>query len=90
MRFDELTKQRHLETSLAQLALIVESTSDAIIGMTLDGIITSWNNGAEKIYGYSATEMVGSYIFPLFPSEKRIKQIFKDILKGELSTYLMN
>ena len=42
-----------------ELAHIVEASSDAIVGATLDGIVTSWNRGAERLYGYSAEEMVG-------------------------------
>lgn len=57
---------RHEET-LRKLAAIVESSEDSIIGKTLDGVVTSWNAGAEKMFGYSAGEMVGSPISILFP-----------------------
>lgn len=50
-----------------RLAAIVASSSDAIIGKTLEGIVTSWNAGAERIFGYSAAEMVGQSIFRLIP-----------------------
>jgi two-component system sensor kinase FixL len=59
---------RHEET-LLKLAAIVESSEDSIIGKTLDGIVTSWNAGAEKMFGYSAEEMVGSPISILFPEQ---------------------
>ena len=51
----------------SRLAAIVESSDDAIIGKTLDGVVTSWNAGAERLYGYSAFEMVGSSVSRLAP-----------------------
>jgi len=51
----------------AWLAAIIESTDDGIISKTLDGIITSWNPGAERIFGYSAAEIIGQPMTRLFP-----------------------
>ncbi len=68
-RLEHAIEHREADETLAQLAAIVESSNDAIIGKTLDGIITSWNSGAEKIYGYSAQEAIGSPIAILVPPE---------------------
>jgi PAS domain S-box-containing protein len=55
------------EDALFWLAAIVESSEDAIYGKTLEGIITSWNHGAEKLYGYSAEEVIGRSVSMLAP-----------------------
>jgi two-component system, cell cycle sensor histidine kinase and response regulator CckA len=58
---------REIEAAHAYLASIVSSCNDAIIGKTLQGTVVSWNNGAEKLYGYTAAEMVGRPITLLCP-----------------------
>jgi PAS domain S-box-containing protein len=55
--------------SLLQLAAIVEESHDAIVGKTLEGIITSWNGGAAKMFGYSPEEVIGKPMANLFPPE---------------------
>ena len=59
----------HLPQDSALLAAIVESSDDAIIGKTLDGIITSWNQGAQRIFGYRAQEMIGEPISRIIPPD---------------------
>ena len=73
------------EEARSQLAAIVESSDDAVIGKTLDGIITSWNKGAEKLYGYSADEVVGRPISILVPSERpnEVPEILESIGRSE-------
>ena len=85
-RSSKLSQNFHtLEETRSQLAAIVESSDDAIIGKTLDGIITSWNLGAERIYGYTSKEIVGRSISILSPPGRpdEVAQILKKIKRGE-------
>ncbi|MFI8621236.1 CHASE domain-containing protein [Marinomonas sp. NPDC078689] len=70
----------------AKIAAIVESSSDGIVGTTLDGIITSWNKGAEKIFGYKKSDVLGDSVYQLLIPDDRSeqeRQIFESIKKGE-------
>jgi PAS domain S-box-containing protein len=69
----------------ARLALIIDSSEDAIIGKTLDGTITSWNKGAQRIYGYTPEEVIGKNISILAPSDRpdEIPGILGRIARGE-------
>src|SRR2546425_11504540 len=69
----------------SHLAAIVESSDDAIIGETLDGIVTSCNQGAERIYGYTAAEMIGKSVDLLVPPDREdeIPAILKRIRNGD-------
>lgn len=81
----EITSRKQAEQKLNQLAAIVESSGDAIISKGLDGSILSWNRGAERMFGYSAEEIIGKPITVLFP-EDRIEEesdILKRIRAGE-------
>ena len=69
----------------SRLASIIDSSEDAIIGKGLDGIVTSWNKGAERIYGYTPEEVVGKHISILAPSDRpdEIPGILRKIARGE-------
>ena len=81
----DVTELRRAEEERTRMALMVESSDDAIIGKTLDGIITSWNRGAEKIYGYSAEEIKGKSISILVPPGHHddVSQILDQLRRGE-------
>ncbi|HKU30288.1 MAG TPA: response regulator [Arthrobacter sp.] len=73
---ENINLTRDLESKVAQrtaelegLGAIVNSSADAIVGKTLDGVITSWNPGAERIYGYSAAEAIGRHVSFIIPEE---------------------
>jgi PAS domain S-box-containing protein len=70
---------------LYQLASIVESSEDAIISKKLDGIVLSWNKSAERVYGYSAKEMIGKSIDKIYPSDKKneLAEILNKIANDE-------
>ena len=81
----DITARKLAEETLARQAAIIESSDDAIISKTLDGIITSWNRSAEKLFGYPAKEAVGQPMLMLFPPE-RVKEetdILARIARGE-------
>lgn len=63
----DITAQRAAEVGSRYLAAIIESSDDAIVSKNLDGIVTSWNNGAQRIFGYTAEEMIGQPISKLIP-----------------------
>ena len=66
----EITERKRAEDAVTQLAAIVESSDDAIVGTTLEGAITSWNKGAEIVYGYSAEEVTGRSVSILYPPDR--------------------
>jgi len=67
----DITDRRHAQEGQARLASIVQASREAILGKTLDGIVTSWNPGAEALFGYTAAEMIGGPIEVLVPPEGR-------------------
>jgi PAS domain S-box-containing protein len=65
-----VARDPHDFEAASRLAAIVESSADAMIGKTLDGVVTSWNAGAERMYGYGAKEIVGRNISVLIPPDR--------------------
>ena len=80
-----LRTNRQLWEYRSRLAAIIDSSEDAIIGKNLDGIVTTWNKGAERIYGYTAEEMVGKCISVIAPQDRlgEIPELLRKIAKGE-------
>jgi PAS domain S-box-containing protein len=80
-----LTERKREEAAVAELAAIIESSDDAIIGKDLQGIITSWNAGAEKMFGYTPSEMIGASIRRLIPLARQTEEakILGQIKRGE-------
>lgn len=64
-------ERKRAEEERAYMAAIIESSEDAIISKTLDGTITGWNMGAERLYGYSSADAIGRSISILIPPDRR-------------------
>ena len=81
----EIQERKRAEAGQERLAAIVNSSEDAIIGKTLAGIITDWNPGAEKLFGYNATEAIGRPMRFIFPLERVAEEaeILARITRGE-------
>lgn len=81
----DVTESKLAEAEKAKLAAIVQSSDDAIISKTLDGIVTSWNQAAEKLFGYTEEEMIGQSITVLIPKDRSNEetQILNHLRKGE-------
>lgn len=82
---EDLTASRINNDGLRHLAAIVESSDDAIISKTLDGIVTSWNKAAERIFGYTAPEIIGKHISILIPADRQDEEpaILKQLAEGK-------
>lgn len=84
----DISQRKQAEAARDHLAAIVQSTTDAVIGKNLAGFITSWNNGAEKTYGYTPAEAIGRPISMLTPRELQdeIPRLIERIRHGEVIT----
>ncbi len=82
---EDMTSRKRAEEAQSRLAAIVTSSDDSIISMTLDGAITTWNRGAERMYGYRSDEMIGQTTRVLIPPDRanEEKLILERIRKGE-------
>jgi PAS domain S-box-containing protein len=83
--FQDITFQTRAFTDRARLAAIVESSDDAVVGKTLDGIITSWNAGASRIFGYTAEEAIGQHISFIIPPDRLAEEddVLARLRRGE-------
>jgi PAS domain S-box-containing protein len=81
----DVTERKQAERAAEQLASIIESSDDAIVSKDLNGVIASWNRGAERLFGYTAAEVIGQPITILIPSERREEEteILARIRRGE-------
>jgi PAS domain S-box-containing protein len=78
------TERMEVEETRARLSAIVESSDDAIVSKTLDGIVTSWNRAAEQMFGYTAAEAVGQHITLIIPgAAEREDEVLARLRRGE-------
>src|SRR3984957_3844031 len=85
LTFHDVTEQKEAERTTSLLAAIVDSSDDAILSKKLDGTITSWNQSAERLFGYKAEEAVGQHITLIVPWERRAEEedILRRLARGE-------
>jgi PAS domain S-box-containing protein len=85
VNYRDITERKKYEEVQVHFASIVESSDEAIISYTLEGIITSWNKGAEKLYGYTAEEIIRHSVDILVPEDRKeeLVNIFQDLEEGK-------
>ncbi len=81
----DISERKEADLAIRRLAAIVESSDDAIVSKDLNGVITTWNRGAERLFGYSADEAIGQPITILMPAERVSEEssILERVRKGE-------
>jgi PAS domain S-box-containing protein len=82
---EDITERKLAEEAQSRLVAVITSSDDAIISMTLDGVLLSWNGGAQRMYGYTADEMIGRTTRALIPSDRLGEEpsILERIRRGE-------
>ena len=87
-RSRDIGERKRTDALISEMAAIVDSSNDAIIGKTLEGVITTWNRGAEQVYGYKAAEMIGTNMSRLVPGGRpdEILEIIASMLEGKVRT----
>jgi len=82
----DITERKAAEKERSRLAAIIEWSDDAIVRKTADGIVIGWNHGAERLYGYTAEEMIGRSVSILFPPDHyhEYMRIMKEVKNGKL------
>ena len=85
----DIRERKQKEDKITELARIIDSTGDAVIGKDLSGIVTSWNNGAKQIYGYESDEIIGRSISIIVDPDSKddIENILKRVEEGELLSH---
>lgn len=81
----DITERKRIEEERLRLAAIVDSSDDAILGMTLDGTVISWNRGAEKMLGYTGEEIIGKSVRLIYPPDRpnELPEIVAKMKRGE-------
>jgi PAS domain S-box-containing protein len=81
----DFTERKDAEAAAVRLAAVVQSSHDAIVGKTVKGIITDWNQGAERIFGYKPKEIIGKSILTLIPRERHSEEteILRRVRRGQ-------
>jgi PAS domain S-box-containing protein len=81
----DISEKQQADALRAWLAAVVDSSDDAIVSKTLEGVITSWNRGAERVFGYTAAEAIGQHIFLIIPEDRREEEeeVLARLRRGE-------
>ena len=84
--FRDVSERKKAFNTARRLASIVENSDDAIVGKSLDGMVTSWNRGAQRLFGYSAEEMIGHPISRVIPEDRlhEMNSILEQVAEGRV------